>query len=99
MPRLSADISQVLEDLVRRIVAAVEPERIILCGSVARGAMGPDGDIDMGPLTDEIFLTLEGLGLPGDVIMATPEDVERYRHSPLAVFTPAVEASRGLNAA
>ncbi|MBM3271400.1 MAG: SUMF1/EgtB/PvdO family nonheme iron enzyme, partial [Candidatus Sericytochromatia bacterium] len=55
-------------------MAAVEPERIILCGSVARGAMGPDGDIDMGPLTDEIFLTLEGLGLPGDVIMATPED-------------------------
>ena len=36
-----------LAEIVRRLVAAYEPERIYLFGSVARGDAGPDSDFDL----------------------------------------------------
>jgi predicted nucleotidyltransferase len=36
-----------LGEIVRRLVAAYEPERIYLFGSVARGDSGPDSDYDL----------------------------------------------------
>jgi hypothetical protein len=35
---------KILDDLVRRIVGVVPAQRIMLCGSVARGDMGPNSD-------------------------------------------------------
>src|SRR5579884_1798273 len=37
----------VLAEIVRRLVAAYQPERIYLFGSVARGEAGPDSDYDL----------------------------------------------------
>lgn len=37
----------VLGEIVRRIVAVAEPDRIILFGSAARGQMGPHSDLDL----------------------------------------------------
>lgn len=37
----------VLQDIVRRLVAAVDPDRIILFGSRARGDAKPDSDVDL----------------------------------------------------
>ena len=37
----------VINDLVRRIVDAVHPLRIILFGSATRGEMGADSDLDV----------------------------------------------------
>ncbi|MBI3302725.1 MAG: nucleotidyltransferase domain-containing protein [Deltaproteobacteria bacterium] len=39
--------SQLLKELVQRIVKAVHPIRIILFGSAARGEMGPNSDLDV----------------------------------------------------
>ena len=39
--------SAVLEDIVRRLVAAYRPRRVYLFGSVARGDWGPDSDYDV----------------------------------------------------
>ncbi|MGC8875084.1 MAG: nucleotidyltransferase domain-containing protein [Chloroflexia bacterium] len=36
-----------LQEVVRRIVGVVRPEKIVLFGSVARGEKGPDSDIDL----------------------------------------------------
>jgi len=36
-----------LDELVRRTVEAVQPRRIILFGSAARGTMGPQSDLDV----------------------------------------------------
>ena len=36
----------VLNELVRRVVDSVQPLRIILFGSAARGEMGPNSDLD-----------------------------------------------------
>jgi uncharacterized protein len=36
-----------LSELLRRLVAAYDPERVYLFGSVARGEVGPDSDYDL----------------------------------------------------
>src|SRR5688572_11068398 len=36
-----------LAEIVRRLVATYQPERIYLFGSVARGTQGPDSDYDL----------------------------------------------------
>jgi predicted nucleotidyltransferase len=41
------DQEAMLGEIVRRLVAAYEPERIYLFGSVARGDSGPDSDYDL----------------------------------------------------
>ena len=45
-PASSID-SAILADVVRRLVAAYQPERIYLFGSMARGDAGPDSDYDV----------------------------------------------------
>ena len=87
---------ETLNEIVRRVVDAAEPERIVLFGSAARGEMGPNSDIDLLvvartdhrlKLTDRIYRNLRGVGEAVDVIVVTPEDVERYRDSyPLVIF-------------
>jgi predicted nucleotidyltransferase len=43
-----ASISQeILDDIVQRIVGAVQPTRILLFGSPTQGRMGPDSDEDL----------------------------------------------------
>jgi predicted nucleotidyltransferase len=37
----------ILADIVRRIVRAAKPEKIVLFGSAARGEMRPDSDYDV----------------------------------------------------
>jgi predicted nucleotidyltransferase len=80
---------EILEEIIRRVVGTAQPERIILFGSAARGEMGPNSDVDLlvvkrgtydrGRLAEEIYLNLHGVGQAVDVIVVTPELVEKYR--------------------
>ena len=89
-----------LEEIVRRVVAVAAPEQIFMFGSAARGAMGPNSDIERwvvkagdyhrGRLTEEIYMGLFGVGAAVDVVVATPEDVERYRDCHATVLAPAL---------
>ena len=36
-----------LDDVIRRVAGVARPEKIILFGSAARGATGPDSDVDL----------------------------------------------------
>lgn len=40
-------LDPMIEEIVRAVVAAVSPERIILFGSSVRGERGPDSDVDL----------------------------------------------------
>ncbi len=70
--------------LAHRIVDKFHPEKVILFGSHARGATGPDSDIDLlvvmaveGSVCEkrlEIRLALPDLPVAVDVIVTTPED-------------------------
>ena len=90
----------VLKEIVRRIVEVAQPDKIILFGSAARGEMGPNSDVDLlvivsgiphrGKLTEAIYMNLIGVGQAVDVIVAVPEDIERYRDSIGPVIGPAL---------
>ncbi len=98
-----------LDEIVRRIVEVAQPERIILFGSAARGEMGPNSDVDLlviksgeydkYALTGAIYKRLHGVGEAVDVIVVTPEEVERYRESPALVIAPALREGRVVYAA
>ena len=99
----------VLDEIVRRIVEVAHPEKIILFGSAARGEIGPHSDVDLlvvksgvahrGQLTGEIYMNLIGVGQAVDVIVATPEDIERYRDSIGLVIRPALREGEVIYAA
>ncbi len=88
-----------LDDIVGRIVAVAQPERIILFGSAARGDMGPHSDVDLlvikeganrRELAAEIYMNLQGITVAVDAVVVTPKDVERYRNSHALVIKPAL---------
>ena len=79
-----------VKEIVRRILATVAPERIILFGSAATGDMTRDSDIDLlvverdpGDRRKEsvkIDATLSGLGYPFDVIVISSEWFEASKN-------------------
>jgi predicted nucleotidyltransferase len=81
----------VLPEITRRILAASNPEKIVLFGSYARGDFGPDSDLDLlvildgvdSPRAESVRLrrSLRGLLVPVDILVATPEQVERHRNT------------------
>lgn len=81
---------EILQEIVRRIVETVQPEKIILFGSAVRGEMGPDSDLDLLVIKScknrratarAIRRKLIGIGIAKDVMVATPQDIERYKDS------------------
>jgi predicted nucleotidyltransferase len=94
----------VLADIVERVVRAANPEKIVLFGSAARGTMGPNSDVDLlvikkgkfnrHRLTVAIYRALRGKGVPVDVVVVTPEEVERYRHTHCLVICPALNEGK-----
>jgi uncharacterized protein len=90
----------ILADIVKRIVRAAKPEKIVLFGSAARGEMGPNSDYDMlvikggkfkrDRVTVAIYRALRGKGAPVDVVVVTPDEVERYRDTHCLVICPAL---------
>jgi predicted nucleotidyltransferase len=93
-----------IEEMVRRIVAGFDPEKIILFGSHARGDAGPDSDADLlvvmkvsgsrRKLATEIDLSLMGIDLPADILVMSPEDLERKRDLIGAVVNPALREGK-----
>lgn len=93
-----------LAAIVGRVVGAASPAQIILFGSAARGQMGPNSDVDLlvvkegeydkWQVLDEIYRSLIGVGQAVDVIVVTPEEVERFRGTHCLVIKPALEEGR-----
>lgn len=92
-----------LREIVQRITRVAAPEQIILFGSAARGIPSPERDIDLliikrdakrRELAGRIYQALIGVGWPVDIVVATPEDVERYRRSPATVIAPALKEGK-----
>jgi len=94
----------VLAEVIRRIVAVAAPEKIVLFGSAARGEAGPDSDLDllvikageyrrldvMAGISAELF----GVGAAVDIVVVTPEDVDRYQDDFARVIAPAIHEGR-----
>lgn len=88
-----------IEEILKRIIGAVQPDKIILFGSHARGLRKPDSDIDLVVVVSgnihrrrtaqKIYMSLIGVGRSVDVIVLKPEDLERYRSS-VGVIIPEI---------
>ncbi len=100
---------QQLSELIERIVETAHPLRIILFGSAARGEMRMGSDVDVlvvvpdgihrRKAAQQISVNLVGFGLPVDVVVATPSDLERYGDSPGLIYREIVREGRELYAA
>ncbi|HHJ06810.1 MAG TPA: nucleotidyltransferase domain-containing protein [Anaerolineae bacterium] len=81
--------SNKVNQLVKDIIEAVHPLRIILFGSAARNATTEDSDIDVLVVMPEgvhrrktaqrLYRQIIGLGTPFDVLVATPNDLEKHK--------------------
>ena len=95
-----------LDELVRRIVAAVGPLRIVLFGSAARGDMGPDSDLDVLVVMPDgshrldtartLHRRLRGLACAKDIVVVLQSDVERLADNPFRVIHTALTHGREL---
>ncbi|MGO8815461.1 MAG: nucleotidyltransferase domain-containing protein [Terriglobia bacterium] len=93
-----------IRDVIRRIVQAVQPDKIILFGSRARGNARPDSDIDLLVIQDSkvpgyrrdaaLYLALAGLNAPVDLITYTPEEVRDWSAAPQAFITTAIREGK-----
>jgi len=95
-----------ITEAVRRIVQRFRPEKIILFGSRARGDPSPDSDADLLVVmrvrgsrrrkAAQIDMALAGIGMPKDIIVITPEELERFRDIVGTVVYPAVREGKVL---
>ena len=101
-------VDEAIDEIVRRIVEAVHPDKIILFGSHARGEAGPDSDVDLlivAPSdepnyerTGRLYSLLGGVGVSKDILWATPEELEYWRDARSHVFAVAQREGRVLYA-
>ncbi len=99
---------KVLEQVVKRIVEAVAPEKIILFGSAARGEMGPDSDLDLLIVKSDVHRlataqmiehSLTGITISTDIVVATPKDIEMHKDTIGLIYRPALQEGKILYAA
>ena len=98
---------QLIQVMVQRLVKQFDPEQIILFGSQARGAAGPDSDVDLLVVAPvpfaqkrkrqvEMRVALHDVRVPKDVILVTPEEVEQDRHIVGTLIYPALREGKVL---
>lgn len=103
---MSTDQAAFLPEIVRRIVEGFAPEKIVLFGSLGRGEAGPDSDVDLLVILRRIARhhearvairrALADLPVAKDIIVATPEEIERSERRIGSILWPAVQEGRTL---
>jgi uncharacterized protein len=97
LPRLSRRDAAELASIVRKLVAALEPDRVYVFGSHARGDASPDSDVDLlvvvsqsdQPPHQRDQAALGAIGLhtvPLDVLVLTADEFEMYADSPSSLI-------------
>jgi len=94
-----------LKEVVKRIVSAVDPEKIILFGSYAYGEPKKGSDLDIlvvvkdevescRKVASEVYGALCGLLIPKDVVVVRLKDIEEWKNVSQAFITKVV--NRGI---
>lgn len=99
-------IESSIQEMVNRIVGRFDPDKIILFGSHARGNAGDNSDADLLVVmrvegsrrkqATQIDLALVGVDLPADIIVVTPEELEKNKDTVGTFIYPAVREGRVL---
>jgi Predicted nucleotidyltransferases len=95
-----------LPEIVQRIVHASDPDKIVLFGSYAQDAAGPDSDLDVLVVFSHsdrlrqdswrIRRALRGLLIPVDIVVATSKQVKRLGQTPGLIYRTALQEGRVL---
>lgn len=95
-----------LAEIVRRLVEAVDPDKIILFGSRARGDFAGHSDVDLLIVKSsreprhrragQAYNALSGIGVPKDILWYTPEEIEEWSDVKYHVATRATQEGRVL---
>lgn len=98
--------NKLMDEIVDRIVKTINPKKIILFGSHARGEAGPNSDIDLLVITDSdeprykrsqpLYGVLHNIMVPIDIVVYTPEEVEEWSQVRQAFITTAVREGKPL---
>ena len=112
MPRmeLPKDAERELTEVLRRLVAAYEPERVYLFGSRARGDAGPDSDLDLMVVVPDdaseerrrsrlAYEALRGTGIAADVLVCTRSYFDERLHLRASLPATIVREGKLLHAA
>jgi len=94
--------SEILAEIVRRIVATAHPLRIMLFGSAARGETGSNSDFDLLVIMPDgvhrrqtaqyLHEVLFGVGYAKDIVVATMSDIEKHRHNAGLIYAEALNS-------
>ena len=93
--------TKILNEIIQRITANINPEKIILFGSYARDEANIDSDIDLLVIksgvtqrrkaTQELYRNLHGIKASVDIILETPERLEKYKDMPGMIYKSALK--------
>lgn len=103
-------VDQMIQNIVKAIVEASDPDRIILFGSAARAEVGPDSDVDLLVVEKEssfqgesrwsessrIRKALWRFPVPIDILLFTPEEVEKWKDSTNHIIARSIREGRVL---
>ncbi len=96
---------KLLKEVVKRIVNATNPIKIILFGSYAYGRPHKGSDLDILVIADnsipsryevsvKVYSALRGIHTPKDVVVAVPNQIEDWKKVPQAFITTIVNKGR-----
>ena len=87
---------KILDAILEKIIKIANPDKVILFGSYARNEARPGSDIDLlvvkkgveqrKKLAQDIYVSLVGIPASVDVVVETPERLEKYRNMPWMVY-------------
>ncbi|MCI0495768.1 nucleotidyltransferase domain-containing protein [candidate division KSB1 bacterium] len=89
--RTSQHFPKAIDVLIESVVKEIDPLKIIVFGSWARGENKPDSDVDLLVIMPEgihrrktaqiLYRNIRGVGIPFDLIIATSSDLEKHRNN------------------
>lgn len=98
-----------LNTIVRQIVDLVQPIKIILFGSASRESENKESDYDILVIMPEgthrrntsklLYKKVAESGIPVDIIVATPEDIEKHKNNIGLIYRSILAEGRELYAA
>lgn len=96
--------TSLIEEIVRRVVETVHPEKIILFGSQVREETHPGSDMDLLVIADSkepryrrsapLYGVLSDVLVPMDILVYSPEEVEEWREVRQAFVTTAIREGK-----
>lgn len=98
--------ANLMDEIVRRIVKTIDPEKIILFGSQARREARPESDIDLLVIAEStqpryrraapLYGALSDILAPMDILVYSPEEVREWSQVPQAFVTTAIREGKVL---